>query len=140
METKAAQIHYLKPEAAAGSGGAPEQGQLPPEQIRDILADGKAENIVVLDISGRSALADYMVIADGRSARHLAALADSAAHMLHSAGAMVKTEGMGSGDWVLIDAGDIIIHLFRPEIRAFYRLEKMWGAGGDLEAVADNAP
>lgn len=106
--------------------------------IRAILADGKAENIVVLDIAARSALADYMVIAAGTSARHLAALADRLAVRLKSlCGGSVRVEGLGSADWILLDAGDIIVHLFRPEIRAFYRLETMWEPVSKPPAAAE---
>ncbi|KAA6405116.1 ribosome silencing factor [Candidatus Tokpelaia sp.] len=104
-----------------------------------LLAEGKGEDIVVLDIAARSALADYMVIAAGTSSRHLAALADRLAAMLKNrVKGPVRAEGLGSGDWVLIDAGDIIVHLFRPEIRAFYRLETMWEPDNGLVNVAED--
>ncbi|EJF75496.1 iojap-like ribosome-associated protein [Bartonella alsatica IBS 382] len=91
------------------------------------LEDTKAEDIVSIDIQGKSALADYMVIASAYSQRHVAAVAD---HLLrtwkNSGSGLASVEGLAGGDWVLIDTGDIIVHLFRPEIRLFYNLEKMW--------------
>ncbi|HVH80119.1 MAG TPA: ribosome silencing factor, partial [Stellaceae bacterium] len=91
------------------------------------LEDGKAEDIVTIDLAGKTLLADYMVIASGRSARQVAALTD---HLLEALGKKrrVSVEGKAQGDWVLVDASDVIVHLFRPEIRAHYNLEKMWGA------------
>jgi len=97
------------------------------EQLYAALDENKAENIVMLNIGGRSALADYMLIAGGSSARQVNALADRLLRLLKEEGHKnVQAEGLGSGDWVLIDAGDVIIHLFRPEARAFYRLENIW--------------
>lgn len=91
------------------------------------LEDSKAEEIVNIDIRGRSPLADYMIVASGRSQRHVSAIAD---HLLRAlkdvCHSPVKVEGFNEGDWVLIDAGDIIVHLFRPETREFYNLEKIW--------------
>jgi nicotinate-nucleotide adenylyltransferase len=91
------------------------------------LEDGKAENIVTIDLAGKTQIADYMVVASGRSARQVTALTE---HLLETLPRKWRTsvEGKAQGDWVLIDAGDVIIHLFRPEIRAYYNLEKMWGA------------
>jgi nicotinate-nucleotide adenylyltransferase len=100
------------------------------ELLRTIVAsleDGKAVDIVTIDLAGKTLIADYMVIASGRSGRQVAALTD---HLLEALGKKrrVSVEGKTQGDWVLIDAGDVIVHLFRPEIRAYYNLEKMWGA------------
>ncbi|MGI9350104.1 MAG: ribosome silencing factor [Rhizobiaceae bacterium] len=95
--------------------------------VTSSLEDSKAEDLVMIDIKDKSALADYMVIASGRSSRHVSAIADHLLRQLKNLGAgTAKVEGMDSADWVLIDAGDIIIHLFRPEVREFYALEKMW--------------
>jgi ribosome-associated protein len=92
------------------------------------LDEGKAEDIVVIDLEGKSSLADHLVIASGRSTRQVTALAEQVATKLKETGhGRVPVEGKAHGDWVLLDAGDIIIHLFRPEVRAFYNLEKMWG-------------
>ncbi len=82
-----------------------------------------------IDLRGKSSLADYMVIATGRSSRQVSALADQVASKLKDAGfGRVSIEGKSQGDWVLIDAGDVIVHVFRPEVRDYYNLEKMWNA------------
>ncbi|AKI03110.1 ribosome silencing factor RsfS/YbeB/iojap [Hoeflea sp. IMCC20628] len=97
--------------------------------VRDSLADSKAEDIVAIDIAGKSALGDHMVVASGRSNRHVASICDRLITELKDAGfGNPRVEGLATGDWVLIDANDIIIHVFRPEIREFYNLEKMWQA------------
>ena len=99
------------------------------------LDDSKAEDIVSIDIEGKSALADYMVVASGRSSRHVAAIAEHLIQAIKDHGfGNVKVEGLEAGDWVLIDANDVIIHVFRPEVRTFYNLEKMWQAP-DLDAT-----
>jgi ribosome-associated protein len=93
------------------------------------LDDSKGEDIASINITGKSSLADHMVVASGRSARHVAAIADRLVADLKDAGGHdIRVEGMKGGDWVLIDTGDIIVHIFRPEVRAFYNLEKMWRA------------
>jgi ribosome-associated protein len=93
------------------------------------LEEHKAEGVVVIPLAGKSAIADYMVIASGRSHRHIGAMSEALIVLLKRVGHVgVTPEGGRQGDWVLIDAGDVIVHLFRPEIRAFYNLEKMWGA------------
>lgn len=100
------------------------------------LDTDKAEDIEIIDIQNQSSLADYMVVASGRSSRQVAALADKLVERLHQAGVKdVRIEGQRQGDWVVVDAIDIIIHLFRPEVRAFYNIEKMWRAGGLLSTV-----
>jgi len=97
------------------------------------LEDSKAENIVSIDIQGKSPLADYMIVASGRSHRHVTAVADHLLRSLKEAGfGSARVEGLSGADWVLIDAGDIIVHVFRPEVREFYNIEKMWQAP-DLE-------
>lgn len=90
--------------------------------------------MVVIDLKGRTSITDTMVIATGKSQRQVGAMADHVEKALKQAGQRVTIEGMPQCDWVLVDGGDIIVHLFRPEVRAFYNLEKMWGA---LEAKAD---
>ena len=91
------------------------------------LDDGKAEEIITIDIQGKSALADYLVIASGRSTRHVAAIADQILTALKEAGYRNnKVEGLPMADWVLVDADDVIVHIFRPEVRSFYNIEKMW--------------
>jgi ribosome-associated protein len=100
--------------------------------VTDILDDRKAEDVVVIDLAGKSTIADYMIVATGRSGRQVAALADHLLQAIKGQGLIgITPEGKGQGDWVLIDAGDVIIHLFRPEIRDFYNLEKMWGSSHD---------
>ena len=98
----------------------------------------KAEDTVTIDLSGKSSIGDYMVVTSGRSQRHVVSIADEVLKALHKAGAArVRVEGQRVGDWVLIDAGDVIVHVFRPEVRAFYNLEKMWsGRGGDARAAS----
>ena len=99
------------------------------ERIERTLQDGKAEDLVIIDLHGKTTIADHMVIASGRSARQVTALAERLISALHQPGKpRVVAEGMRHGDWVLIDVGDVIVHLFRPEVRHFYNLEKMWGA------------
>jgi ribosome-associated protein len=104
------------------------------ETLRIVLAqldDMKAEDTVTIDLTGKSSIADAMVVASGRSNRHVGAVADSVLNGLHEAGVPdLRVEGMPNCDWVLIDAGDVIVHVFRPEVRAFYNLEKMWAQGG----------
>ncbi|WP_157018427.1 ribosome silencing factor [Mesorhizobium xinjiangense] len=101
--------------------------------VLDSLEDSKAENIVSIDIQGKSSLGDYMVVASGRSNRHVSAVSDHLLKTLKDAGlGGLRVEGQASADWVLIDAGDIIVHIFRPEVREFYNIEKMWQAP-DLE-------
>jgi len=93
------------------------------------LDDSKAEDIVTLDIADKSSLADLMIVASGRSHRHVGALADRLLHDLAEIGVREnRIEGLPHCDWVLIDLGDVLVHLFRPEVRGFYNLEKMWAA------------
>jgi ribosome-associated protein len=97
--------------------------------VETSLDDDKAEDIVAIDLRGKSTIADYMVIATGRNSRQLAAMASHLDAKLTKAGIKrVSIEGAGQGDWVLLDGGDVVVHLFRPEVRTFYALEKMWGA------------
>jgi len=106
-------------------------------QVLQVLDDGKAENILEIDLVGKTAIADRMVIASGRSDRHVGALASRVIEALKLQGThSPRVEGLGLCDWVLIDAGDLLIHLFRPEVRGFYNLEKLWGAGRPLEGVS----
>ncbi len=94
------------------------------------LDDDKGEDIVQINLRGKSEIGDYMVIASGRSTRQVTAMAEKLADRLKQEfGIISKTEGKETGDWVLIDTGDIIVHIFRPEVREFYQLEKMWQPG-----------
>ncbi len=95
--------------------------------VETSLDDDKAEDVVVIDLEGKSAIADYLVIASGSSQRHVSAMADHLQRSLKKQGLKrVGVEGAGQCDWVLIDANDVIVHLFRPEVRDFYGLEKIW--------------
>ncbi|NKD87700.1 ribosome silencing factor [Haematospirillum sp. 15-248] len=100
-----------------------------PGLIGNCLDANKAEHITVIDIRDKTSAADTMIIASGRSPRHVSALAGHVVDMLREHGIRAATEGRETCDWVLIDAGDILVHLFRPEVRAFYNLERMWGGG-----------
>ncbi|MFK5998004.1 MAG: ribosome silencing factor [Rhodobacterales bacterium] len=104
--------------------------------ILNSLQDGKAEDIVTIDLHGKSQIADYMVVASGRSSRQVAAIAEKLSERLkQNTGVITRVEGSGTGDWVLLDAGDIIVHIFRPEVREFYQLEKMWLPMGGPEGA-----
>lgn len=95
--------------------------------ILKALDDGKAEDILDFDLRQRSSLADYLIIASGRSTRQVASLAENIAKALKQAGhKILHREGEGSNDWVIVDTGDIIVHVLRPEVRAYYRLEEIW--------------
>jgi ribosome-associated protein len=97
------------------------------ERIVKSLDDDKAEDIVTIDLQGRSSLTDAIVIASGRSQRHVAAIAEHLARKLKEAGYGTRpVNGAGQSDWVLVDAGDVIVHIFRPEVRSYYDLEGMW--------------
>lgn len=101
------------------------------ERILSSLDDDKAENIVTIDLEGRSALCDAAVIASGRSSRHVSSMAEHLARRLKESGYGTRpVNGQGQGDWVLVDAGDVIVHIFRPEVRDYYDLEGMWSVGG----------
>ena len=95
--------------------------------VLNTLYDNKAEDVVTIDLKGKSTIADHMIVASGRSSRQVASIADKLQQVMKSAmGISAKPEGKETGDWVLLDAGDVIIHIFRPEVREFYQLEKMW--------------
>ena len=103
------------------------------------LDDDQAQEIVTIDLEGKTSIADHMVIASGRSTRQVASMAQKLAETVKKEGfGPVKLEGLPAADWVLIDAGDVVVHLFRPEVRSFYNLERMW-AFGDAPPVAGMA-
>ncbi len=109
--------------------------------VRKSLDDDKAENVVVIDLKGKSAFADYMVIATGRSTRQVVAIAEHLADRLKQAGhGYTPVEGKEAGDWALIDGGDVVVHIFRPESRTFYALEKMWQLETDAAAKPAAVP
>lgn len=96
-------------------------------RILTSLDDDKAEEIVTIDLKGRSSLSDVIVVANGRSSRHVASIAEHLARRLKEAGYGTRpVDGAGQGDWALVDAGDVIVHVFRPEVRSYYDLEGMW--------------
>ena len=104
---------------------------------RHCLDDMKAEDVVAIDLVGKTSIADTMLIATGRSQRHVGSIAEKVVQALKEGGhGRVRVEGMPACDWVLIDAGDVIVHVFRPEVRGFYNLEKMWGADRPLDRAA----
>ena len=108
------------------------------QAVLTALEDLKAEEIAVIDLFGKTSIADWMVIATGRSTTQVGALADKAVKALKESGAGTPSvEGLPACDWVLIDAGDLIVHIFRPEVRAFYNLEKMWGVDRPAEKRAE---
>ncbi|MGN6548459.1 MAG: ribosome silencing factor [Pararhizobium sp.] len=130
-KVKTLQPAHAKGSAAGVFSSAAESGKDAADRalqlILDSLEGSKAEDIVSIDISGKSALGDHMVIASGRSNRHVTAICDHLIGDLKDDGLPTpKVEGLTNGDWVLIDTGDIIVHVFRPEVREFYNLEKMW--------------
>lgn len=101
---------------------------------QECLDANKAEDIVSIDLAGKSGIADHIVIANGRSQRQVAALSDYVVKSFKELGHKdIVVQGLEQADWVLIDAGDIIVHIFRPEVRSFYNLDKMWGTELDAE-------
>jgi len=133
--------------SAATQAGKPERDPNRPAPGIDVeaatqvvltsLEDDKAEEIVSIDIRGRSSFADMLVVASGRSARHVGALADHILRKLKEAGVKdVRVEGMPQADWVLVDAGDVVVHLFRPEVRSFYNIEKIWSGAHATPAAS----
>lgn len=106
--------------------------------IIDMLENNKAEDVIEIDLPKDTAIADFMFIASGRSSRQVAAIAENLMRSLKNEGyKSVNIEGLNQGDWVLIDAGDAIIHVFRPEVREFYNLERIWSSDM-VQAIASN--
>ncbi|MBN9888654.1 ribosome silencing factor [Salipiger abyssi] len=102
------------------------------------LDDNKAEDVVQIDLRGKTSVCDQMVICSGRSSRQVVAIAEKLVEDLkHQLGVLSKSEGQETGDWVLIDTGDVIVHVFRPEVREFYQLEKMWLPMGKTAQTAN---
>jgi ribosome-associated protein len=125
--------------AAKGLAAVGSKGLL--SLVLSSLEDDKAEDVVEIDLRGKTEIADAMVIASGRSTRQVSAMAEKLIERLkQDAGVYAKVEGKDAGDWVLIDAGDVIVHIFRPEVRDFYQLEKMWMPAPEAKArVVGNA-
>ena len=108
--------------------------------VLESLDDDQALDVVSIPLEGKSSIADFMVIASGRSTRQVAAIATHLAERLKAGGhGSPRIEGLPAADWVLIDAGDVVVHLFRPEVRSFYNLERMWGFGDEPAAAAGSA-
>lgn len=122
----------------SAASGAPNSGAAPvsvPPEGADLLAhilasldDDKAEEVVQIDLRGKTTIADFMVVCSGRSTRQVAAIAEKLIERLKALGIRPRSEGIEQGDWALVDAFDVIVHIFRPEVREFYALEKMWMA------------
>jgi ribosome-associated protein len=108
------------------------------EALLSRLDEDKAQDMVVIDLKGKSAMADTMIVASGRSHRHVGAIADHLLRTLKEQGlGRAKVEGLPHCDWVLIDAGDVIVHLFRPEVRTFYNIEKIWAVDSAHRTARD---
>lgn len=144
----------LVPNGADGAAGGRAQngeamfdGLTPEERSDKILSlivqeldDDKAEDVVTIDLAGKSDIADAMIVASGRSQRHVSAMADKILRRLKDAGfGRAKVEGATACDWVLIDAEDVIVHLFRPEVRSFYNLERVWSEAAHAPATKADA-
>ncbi len=99
--------------------------------VMQSLDDDQAQEVISIPLEGKSNIADYMIVASGRSSRQVASMAQKLAERIKKAGRNARIEGLPSADWVLIDAEDVIVHLFRPEVRSFYNLERMWAFGDD---------
>jgi ribosome-associated protein len=109
------------------------------ERVLSSLEDDKAEEIVPIPLKGKSEMADYMVVCSGRSSRQVVAIAENLSQRLKVLGVVPKLEGTEQGDWVLVDAGDVIVHVFRPEVREFYNLERIWASDAPPRDAAPNA-
>jgi ribosome-associated protein len=118
----------IEPDSTGSTLSDDVEGMEPLERlIVERLDDDKAQDIVCIDLKGKSSVADTLIIASGRSHRHVGALADHVLRALKDAGfGKAKVEGLPACDWVLIDVGDVVVHLFRPEVRSFYNIEKIW--------------
>jgi ribosome-associated protein len=124
----------LPPLAAPGADTASEGLH---SLVHALLEDAKAEQTVTIDLRGKTSIADAMIVTEGRSARHVASIAERVITGVKEAGyGRCRVEGLNAADWVLIDTGDIILHIFRPEVRSFYNLEKMWSAGRPDEGAS----
>jgi ribosome-associated protein len=107
------------------------------QNVLSSLDEAKAEDVVSIDLRGKTAMADDMIVATGRSTVHVGAIADKVIKACKAAGLVApRVEGLPQCDWVLVDAGDVIVHIFRPEVRQFYNLEKMWGGDRPSERRA----
>lgn len=119
----------------AAAGTAPQARESLIDLVLRSLDDDQAQEVVSIPLEGKSSIADFMVIGSGRSTRQVAAMAQKLAERIKQAGfGSSRIEGLPAADWVLIDAGDVVVHLFRPEVRSFYNLERMWAFGDEGKA------
>ena len=130
-------------DAAPGAASAPKSSDDSVEALHALilhqLDEDQAQETISIPLAGKSSIADHMVIASGRSTRHVSAIADKLAQRIkQETGRHVRVEGLPNADWVLIDSGDVIVHLFRPEVRSFYNLERMWSFGDAPPVAAVN--
>ena len=133
----------IDPAAAAGPKAGPAAADVEALHalIKKSLDDDQAVEMISIPLAGKSSIADHMVIASGRSSRQVASMAAKLAERIkHEFKKSVRIEGLPTADWVLIDADDVIVHLFRPEVRSFYNLERMWAFGDDNRPIAPAAP
>jgi ribosome-associated protein len=122
---------------APRDGGAIEKAEALHDLVLRSLDDDQAQDVVTIPLQGKSNIADHMVIASGRSTRQVASMAQKLSERIkQDLGRPVRIEGLPVADWVLIDADDVIVHIFRPEVRSFYNLERMWGFEGDSNPAA----
>ena len=117
------------------STASPQSRKLLEFILKSLDAD-KAEDIISMDLSGKTPMADFMVVASGRSSRHVASIAEHLTALLKQDGLKCRVEGLQQGDWVLVDAVDVIVHIFQPEVRSFYSLETMWGGAEPMAAAS----
>jgi ribosome-associated protein len=122
----------LKREVTIASKNKKAAAAKPQHKLHDLvmtmLDQDKGENIVSIDLAGKTSIADYMVVVTGKSSRQVVGMAEKLRAKLGTAGVKARVEGQETGDWVIVDAGDVIVHLFRAEVREFYNLEKLWTA------------
>ncbi len=140
MKTPVRRKSTAKPKAVAKRSAAKPAKAASSNLLKTIVAqldDAKAEQVITINLDGKAAIADTMVVASGRSNRHVGAIADQLVERLKETGHRnLRIEGMPQCDWVLVDAGDVIVHLFRPEVRSFYNLEKLWSEHAPQERLA----
>ncbi len=124
----------------AAAGKAQKRVILQPDELHELilqsLDDDQAQDVVSIPLEGKSSIADHIVVASGRSSRQVAAMAQKLAERIKQAGRNARIEGLPAADWVLIDAEDVVVHIFRPEVRSFYNLERMWGFGDAPEVAS----
>ena len=128
------------PATPAKASAKPDKAILSAEKLHELilqsLDDDQAQEVISIPLEGKSNIADHMVVASGRSSRQVASMAQKLSERIKHAGRHARIEGLPSADWVLIDAEDVIVHLFRPEVRSFYNLERMWSFGDAPEVAS----